>query len=194
MRVVDVDSNILSKLNSMDLENQFLNTFKNSDFLVIEEENEKIIGVCGVGGIFHIGGIFVLEEHRGSGLGSKLNQLRDKELKERGYSFFIGTTYTKNPHAKNISHLLDDRKAEPIFSFVLHENFITTLFIQEFNTRGKIIGKLLSFFNTKFGTFCLAIILKSSQKLWNRVFLADSKNYNGIDIRYSVNNFKKIMN
>tara|TARA_B110000014_G_C20086442_1_gene568282 strand:+ start:380 stop:958 length:579 start_codon:yes stop_codon:yes gene_type:complete len=192
MRVVDVDSSVISKLNDMNLENQFFNTFKNSDFLVIEEKNERIIGVCGVGGLFHIGGIFVLEEYRGSGLGSKLNQVRDKELKERGYSFFIGTTYTTNPHAKNISHLLDDRKAQPIFSFVLHENFITTLFIQEFNTKGKTIRKLLNFFNTKFGTFCLAIILKSSQKFWNRIFLADSKNYKGIDITYSVNNFKKL--
>ena len=194
MKVVDLDSTVISKLSEMNMENHFLNTFLNSDFLVIEEKDEKIAGVCGVGGLFHIGGIFVLEEYRGSGLGSKLNQSRDSELKKRGYSFFIGTTYTTNPHAKNISHLLDNRKARPIFSFVLQENFITTLFIQEFNTRGKFIGNLLSFFNTKFGTFCLAIILKSSEKLWNRVFLAYSKNYKGIDIRYSVNNFKKIMN
>ncbi len=174
------------------MENHFLNTFINSDFLIIEEKDEKIVGVCGVGGLFHIGGIFVLEEYRGSGLGSKLNQFRDNELKNRGYSFFIGTTYTTNPHARNISHLLDDRKARSIFSFVLEENFITTLFIQEFNTRGKIIGNLLSFFNTKFGTLCLAIILKSSQKFWNRIFLADSKNYKGIDIGYSLKHFKKL--
>lgn len=192
MRAVELDSSVISKLNEMHMENHFLNTFINSDFLVIEEKDEKIVGVCGVGGLFHIGGIFVLDEHRGSGLGSKLNQFRDNELKNRGYSFFIGTTYTTNPHARNISRLLDDRKARPIFSFVLEENFMTTLFIQEFNTRGKIIGNLLSFFNTKFGTLCLAIILKSSQKFWNRIFLADSKNYKGIDIGYSLKHFKKL--
>tara|TARA_B100000029_G_C17408251_1_gene899737 strand:- start:227 stop:805 length:579 start_codon:yes stop_codon:yes gene_type:complete len=192
LRAVELDSSVISKLNEMHMENHFLNTFINSDFLVIEEKDEKIVGVCGVGGLFHIGGIFVLEEYRGSGLGSKLNQFRDNELKNRGYSFFIGTTYTTNPHAKNISHLLDNRKARPIFSFVLQENFITTLFIQEFNTRGKIIGNLLSFFNTKFGTLCLAIVLKTSQKFWNRIFLADSKNYKGIDIGYSLKNFKKL--
>lgn len=192
MRAVELDSSVISKLNEMHMENHFLNTFINSDFLVIEEKDEKIVGVCGVGGLFHIGGIFVLDEYRGSGLGSKLNQFRDNELKNRGYSFFIGTTYTTNPHARNISRLLDDRKARPIFSFVLEENFMTTLFIQEFNTRGKIIGNLLSFFNTKFGTLCLAIILKSSQKFWNRIFLADSKNYKGIDIGYSLKHFKKL--
>tara|TARA_B100001750_G_C15452651_1_gene569801 strand:- start:17 stop:595 length:579 start_codon:yes stop_codon:yes gene_type:complete len=192
LRAVELDSNVISKLKEMQMENHFLNTFINSDFLIIEEKDEKIVGVCGVGGLFHIGGIFVLEEYRGSGLGSKLNQFRDNELKNRGYSFFIGTTYTTNPHARNISHLLDDRKARSIFSFVLEENFITTLFIQEFNTRGKIIGNLLSFFNTKFGTLCLAIILKSSQKFWNRIFLADSKNYKGIDIGYSLKHFKKL--
>ena len=192
MRAVELDSSVISKLNEMHMENHFLNTFINSDFLVIEEKDEKIVGVCGVGGLFHIGGIFVLDEYRGSGLGSKLNQFRDNELKNRGYSFFIGTTYTTNPHARNISRLLDDRKARPIFSFVLEENFMTTLFIQEFNTRGKIIGNLLSFFNTKFGTLCLAIILKSSQKFWNKIFLADSKNYKGIDIGYSLKHFKKL--
>jgi len=192
LRAVELDSSVISKLNEMHMENHFLNTFINSDFLVIEEKDEKIVGVCGVGGLFHIGGIFVLDEHRGSGLGSKLNQFRDNELKNRGYSFFIGTTYTTNPHARNISRLLDDRKARPIFSFVLEENFMTTLFIQEFNTRGKIIGNLLSFFNTKFGTLCLAIILKSSQKFWNKIFLADSKNYKGIDIGYSLKHFKKL--
>ena len=45
LKVVDLDSTVISKLSEMNMENHFLNTFLNSDFLVIEEKDEKI-GKC----------------------------------------------------------------------------------------------------------------------------------------------------
>jgi len=192
MKIIIPNTSLKEKIDSLGAEEIFLKAFTNSDFLVIEENDNQIIGVAGVGGLFHIGQIFVKKEHRGTGLGAKLNLLRDKEIRKRGYSFFIGTTYTKNPSAKPISGLLKSRKARPVFSFNYYESFITTLYIQEYNWKGKIVGRLLDFFNSKFGTMCLAILLKTSKPIWKNLFLVESTAQSSINICYSVKNFQKI--
>lgn len=192
MKVIESDESLYSKLVETGAEPSFIKAFLNSDFLVIEEKDDKIIGVAGVGGIFHVGVIFVVKEHRGKGLGEELNLVRDNQVRERRYSFFIGTTYHKNPTAKPISYLLQKRKARAVFSFNYYEGFITTLFIQEFNWKGKILGKFLDFFNIKFGTFCMAVILKLTKKIWNQMFLVESTKSPKINICYSVKNFQKI--
>ncbi len=194
MRIIEPTEKLRNNLIEMNMDNRFVNTFIKSDFLVLDENADEIIGVAGVGGVFHIGGIFVKQQHRGKNISSKLNKIRDDELKKRGYSFFIGTTYTTNPNAKEISKILKDRSARPVFSFTMYEGFTTTLFIQEFNIKGKLFGTFLNFFNTKFGTLCLALTLKLTQKLWNNLFLAESSNYEKINLRYCLKNFHKIKN
>lgn len=192
MKVVKPDISIKERLREMQMDKSFLDAFLNSDFLVIEEKDDKIIGVAGPGGFFHVGVIFVKKEFRGSGIGSKLNLMRDKVLRERNYSFFIGTTYTTNPNAKEISNILKERNARPVFAFSFSDSFVTTIYIQEFNWKGKIIGKLLEFFNTKFGTFYLAAILKTTRRFWNTMIVSDPSNYPKIDILFSVKNFHKV--
>jgi hypothetical protein len=194
VRIIEPDEKFRDDLSEMNMDIKFINTFIRSDFLVLDENNNEITGVAGVGGIFHIGGIFVKQEYRGKNIASKLNKLRDDELKKRGYSFFIGTTYTTNPNANEISKILQDRSARPVFSFSMYNGFTTTLFIQEFNTKGKFVGKFLNFFNTKFGTLCLALALKLVKKFWNNLFLTESSNYEKIDLRYCLKNFHKIKN
>jgi len=192
MKVIKPDEKLKEKLQEMDMDKDFLEALLNSDFLVVEEKNNKIIGAAGPGGIFHVGVIFVKKEFRGTGLGSKLNLMRDKVLREKNYSFFIGTTYTKNPNAKEISKILKERNARPVFAFTFSDGFVTTIFIQEFNSKGKILGKLLEFFNTKFGTLCLALVLRMTQRHWNTMFISQSSNYPKIDINFSVKNFYKV--
>ena len=194
MRIITLTQTMKQSLLEMDMDANFVNTFLNVDFLVIEEDKGKITGLAGVGGLFHIGGIFVKKEFRGKGIARKLNQVRDQELKKRGYSFFIGTTFTKNPNSKEISNILKDRKARPVFAFSYYDGFITTIYIQEFNWKGKFLGKLLGFFNTKFGTAVLALFLKTAKPFWNNMFLADASSYPKINLSYSIKNFKKIEN
>jgi len=192
MKIIKPDPSLKQRLMELDAEKNLLKTMLNSKFLVIEEKDKEIIGVAGVGGLFHIGIIFVKAEYRGTGLGSKLNAAREKEIIKRGYSFFIGTTYRKNPTAKPISRLLETRKARPVFAFNYYEGFITTLYIQEFNWKGRFLGKFLNFFNSKFGTLCLAILLKTTQRFWGNLFLLESQDQPSINISYSVKNFQKI--
>jgi len=194
MKIIKPTQVLKNTLIEMEMDSNFVNTFLNADFLVIEEIEEKVAGLAGVGGLFHIGGIFVKKEFRGKGIARKLNFERDKELKKRGYSFFIGTTFIKNPNAKEISNILKDRKARPVFAFNYYDGFVTTIYIQEFNWKGKLTGKLLNFFNTKFGTAVLALILKISQPFWKNMFLAESSSYPKINLSYSVKNFYKIEN
>jgi len=192
MKVLDLSDDIREKIQKLDMEENFKDTFSNSDFLIIEELDGEIIGIAGVGGLFHIGGIYVKKEFRGKGIAKKLNLERDEELKRRNYSFFIGTTYQQNPNSNEISKILQDRNARATFAFNYYDGFITTIFIQEFNWKGKFLGKLLNFFNSKFGTFCLALLLKLTQKFWSRLFITQSDFYPKINIRYSVINFYKV--
>jgi|SaaInlStandDraft_2_1057019.scaffolds.fasta_scaffold121180_1 hypothetical protein len=192
MRIVFLTPDIKKKLNGVGLEKIFLNTFLNADFLVIEEEMKRIIGIASVGGLFNIGGIFVSPSFRGTGLSTKLNNFREQEMKNRKYSFFIGTTYSDNPHAKKILELLKNRNARSVFSFSFSDGFVTTLYIQEFNLKGKLFGMSLNLFNSKIGTFCLASALKFLNRFWDKLFLADSSNYKKISVLYSVKNFKKV--
>lgn len=194
MRIIEPNETFREKLLEMNMDDRFVNTFIKSDFLVLDENDGELLGVAGVGGAFHIGGIFVKSQHRGKNISSKLNKIRDDELKKRGYSFFIGTTYTTNPNAKEITKILKHRSARSVFSFSMYDGFTTTLFIQEFNMKGKLLGKFLNFFNTKFGTFCLALTLKLGQRFWNNLFLAESSNYKKIDLKYCLKNFQKIKN
>jgi len=192
MKVLDLDDDIIQKIQKLDIEENFKDTFSNSDFLIIEDNNGDIIGIAGVGGIFHIGGIYVKKESRGRGIAKKLNLERDNELQKRNYSFFIGTTYQKNPNSEEISKILQERNARPVFAFNYYDDFITTIFIQEFNWKGKLLGKFLNFFNSKFGTFCLALLLKITKKFWSKLFITQSDFYPKINIRYSIDNFYKI--
>jgi len=192
MKIVNVEPKIVENLKKMEMGSEFLNPFLNSDFLVIEEKNNEIIGVAGVGGLFHVGSIFVEEKFRGTGISSKLNLMRNQEVKKRKYSFFIGTTSRQNPNAEKISKILKERSAKPIFSFSYGKNFVTTIYIQEFNWIGKFVCKLLSFFNYKFSTLIMAILLKISQRFWKNFLLVESSQFPKIDICYSVKNFHKI--
>jgi len=192
MKVIKLDSQTKSKLLEMEMPDDFINSYLQMDFLVIEEKNGKFIGVTGVGGLFHKGGLFVKKEYRGTGIGSKLNEFRGKEIKRRNYSFFIGTINSENQNVKELTKIMKNRNARPVFTFSFNEKSHITLFIQEFNIKGKIVGRFLDFFNCKVGTFFLALALKNTQKIWQNLFLVESVNYSKLSTKSSVRNFHKI--
>ena len=51
---------------------KIMKSIESCDWVVIEEKEGKIIGAAGLGGLFHVSGIQILENHVGKGLGKIL--------------------------------------------------------------------------------------------------------------------------
>ena len=56
MKIVDVDSKIVQKLRRSDASMQ-IRTLESADWIVIDENDDKIIGAAGMGGLFHVSSI-----------------------------------------------------------------------------------------------------------------------------------------
>ena len=53
MRIVDVDNKIVQKLRRSDTSMQ-IRTLESADWIVIDENDGKIVGAVGMGGLFHV--------------------------------------------------------------------------------------------------------------------------------------------
>ena len=53
MKVIDVDNKIVQKLRRSDTSMQ-IRTLESADWIVIDENNGKIVGAVGMGGLFHV--------------------------------------------------------------------------------------------------------------------------------------------
>ena len=57
MKVVDVNNKIIQKLRRSDTSMQ-LKTLESADWIVIDENDDRIIGAAGMGGLFHVSSNF----------------------------------------------------------------------------------------------------------------------------------------
>ena len=86
MKVVDVDSKIVQRLRRSDTSMQ-IKTLESADWLVIDENDDKIVGAVGMGGLFHVSSIQIDKNFRGKGIGRMLQGELIKEAGRRGFSF-----------------------------------------------------------------------------------------------------------
>ena len=86
MKVVDVDSKIVQRLRRSDTSMQ-IRTLESADWLVIDENDDKIVGAVGMGGLFHVSSIQIDKNFRGKGIGKMLQGELIKEADRRGFSF-----------------------------------------------------------------------------------------------------------
>jgi len=61
-----------------------------------------------------------------------------------------------------------------------------------FNTKGKIMIKILSSFNTKIGTVLLAISLKFLKSIFPKLIIYNETNGPSPDMKWIIKNFEKI--
>jgi len=188
MRVVDVNENSIKDLRAR-LSGQ-LKSYIECEFLVFEEENGKIIGVSGIGGIFNVHGIKLLEEAQGHGLGKILFSKNIEEAKRRGYSFILAS---RNPANKRIIKLHDFFGFKRIFRIHYSQDIVSEAIILVLKPKGKIVQKFLGIFNTLSGMIILSISLKISRSLLFTKLLAYNPNkYPNPSIKYIIKNFEKL--
>lgn len=188
MKILDIDENNIKELRAR-LSGR-LKDFLRCKFLVIEEEDGKIIGASGIGGFFNVHGIELLENARGKGLGKALFSKNIEEAKRRGYSFILAS---RNPTNKVIVKLHDFFGFRRIFRIHYTQDMVREVIILVLRPRGKIVEKILRIFNTVTGTAILSIGLKISKSfLFAKLLAYDPNRFPNPEIKSIIKNFEKI--
>lgn len=188
MKIVDVNTNIIVKLRNSGISDR-MKSLESSSWLVIEEQNEKIIGVAGVGGLFHVSSIFIDENFRGKGLGKLLQNALVNEAKKRGYSFITVFIDPKNLASVKLHNFVGYKS---VFRIHYSHEITQEIKICVFKYRGKIMEKFLNFFNTLIGITILACILKITKPLFNKTISYNENQIPEPNIKWIIKNFEKI--
>ena len=188
MKIENINKNIIEKLRKSDISTK-MKSLESCDWVVVEEENDIIKGAAGMGGMFHVSGIQIHERFRGQGIGKIIQQKLIDESKSKGYSFI---TVFNDP--KNISSvkLHDSLGYEKIFRIHYAKGIVNDVKGISFNKKGKLMIKLLSFFNTKIGTVVLAISLKFIRASIPRLIIYNEENGPTPDTKWIIKNFEKL--
>ena len=190
MVIVNVDEKMKSELKCSTFSSLFLNNCLNSKFLAIEKYDQKIIGVCFVGGLLNSNGIEILDEFQGKGLGKKLLKEIIIECNKRNISFLTGVFKPTNlisikTHLK-IGYV-------PLFTFFYNKvEGKEIVVILPFNKKGILLAKILTIFNIKIGNFFFALSIYLSKPFLKNIIAFSGDEIPKIDLKYSINNFEKV--
>lgn len=190
MTIVKVTKDIKELLKKSSFTPLFLDNCLNSKFLAIEKDQDKIMGVCFVGGILNSNGIEIKEEFRGEGIGKKLLSEIITECKKRDMSFMTGVFKPTNivsikTHMK-IGYL-------PLFTFHYNkEEGKEIVVILPFNKKGHTLMNLLKIFNTRIGNTIFAITLILLRPVLKNLIAFSNDKMPKIDFLYSIRNFEKV--
>ena len=141
-----------------------------SEWIVLEDNDNEIIGAAGIGGMFHTSSINIDKKFRGKGFGAKIQKRLVEEARDRGYSF---VTVFVDPRNISSTKMHDGLGYRTIFRIHYSDSVIQDVKIIIFNSKGKIIREILSIFNTKIGIFFLGCFLKIFRNLFKKIFAYD---------------------
>lgn len=190
MTIVELNDEVKRRLKESHYSDMFLSNCFNSEFLSIEEDGSRIVGVCFIGGILHTNGIEILENFRGKGIGKKLLKEILEECKKRQISFLTGVFKSTNvisikTHLK-IGYL-------PVFSFYYNEKEGREIVvILPLNKKGLIFTAIMKIFDTKFGNFIFTILLKILKPVLKQIITFEGSTMPVISIYHSMQNFEKV--
>ena len=190
MTIVKVTDEIKEKLLSSNFSKRFLDNCFNSNFLAIELNNKKIIGVGFVGGILNSYGIEIIEEFRGKGIGKKLlNEINNKCKKEK-FSFLTGVFKPTNTNSVKMHMKVG---YVPLFTFYYNKIEGAEIpVILPFNKKGLFLIKLFKICNTRFGNFLFALILSFLQPFLKNLITFSNNEMPKLDLKYCMTNFEKV--
>ncbi len=188
MEISNVDENIRSKLRNSGISAE-MRSLESCDWIVYEEQDGKIIGAAGVGGLFHVSGIQISKDFRGKGIGKAIQGAVIIEAKRRGHSFL---TVFNDPRNIPSEKLHNSFGYKTIFRIHYSPEIINDVKILTFKLQGKIIEKFLCIFNTHVGIGFLACLLKFSKVLFPKIILYSEENIPEPSIKCIIKNFEKI--
>ncbi len=168
---------------------QAMKSIESCDWVVIEESNDEIIGAAGLGGTFHVSGIQILDEHKGKGIGKKLQSELINESERRNYSFI---TVFNDPRNIISSKLHDSLGYETIFRIHYSKNIVNDVKAIILKKEGHFIINLLKIFNTKFGMLVLGLILKIVKSAFPSLIIYNEDDLENPDLKWMLEKFEKI--
>ena len=188
MRVVDTDESIIQGLRRTGLSKE-MGSLESCSFLVLEEDNGKIVGAGGVGGLFNVPSLQIDKEYQGKGIGKILLSATLEEAKRRGYSFISGS---RNPENVRAIKLHDFHGFQPVFRIHYSQGMVRDIIILVLRPRGKIVAKFLSLFNNLIVTIILACVLRIAKPLFRKVLTYPPEDFPDPDIKHIISNFEKL--
>ena len=188
MKVLQVNELVKKQLRESGI-SKLMKSLESCEWVVLEEIDNRIVGVAGIGGLFHVSGIQIIPEFQGKGIGKKLQSTVIEESKRRGYSFI---TMFNDPRNKLSANLHDSLGYVRIFRIHYSQNFVSDVKAIVFKKRGKIIINLLRIFNTKIGIFFLGCLLKVFRFAFPNIILYNEDNPPKPNIKWILQNFEKV--
>ena len=188
MKIVNIDEDVISKLRNSNISTK-MKSLESCEWVVLEEKDEIISGAAGMGGMFHVSGIQIHEKFRGKGIGKIIQKELIDEAKRKGYSF---VTVFNDPNNTTSVKLHDSLGYQKIFRIHFAEGFVNDVKGISFNTKGKIMIKILSSFFNKIGTVLLAISLKFLKSIFPKLIIYNETNGPSPDMKWIIKKFEKI--
>jgi len=188
MKILQVNELVKKQLRESGI-SKLMKSLESCEWVVIEELENRIVGAAGIGGLFHVSGIQVLDEFQGKGIGKKLQKTVIEESKRRGYSFI---TVFNDPRNKSSANLHDSLGYMRIFRIHYSPSIVNDVKAIVFKKRGKIVINLLRIFNTKVGIFFLGCLLRIFRFAFPNIILYNEDNTPPPSIRWILKNFEKV--
>jgi len=188
MRVVNVNQAVIKKLQKSGI-SSLMKSLESCEWLVIEEENEKIIGAAGIGGFFHFSSIQIIKEFQGKGIGRKIQKELIEQSRNKKYSFIMVLFNPDNLPSVNLHTSLGYKK---IFKLKYSEKHINNVCGISFKKNGELFFRLLKIFNTKIGTIFLACVLKIFKPFFRQLLGYNEKDLPEPNVLWMMKNFEKI--
>lgn len=188
MKVVKVDNSLIGELQKSGI-SKLMKSLESCEWLVIEKEENRIIGAAGMGGFFHVSSIQIIEEFQNKGIGKKLQSELIEESRRKGYSFIIVLFNPENIRSMNLHISLGYKK---IFRIKYSEKYINDVSMIVFKPAGVFLQRILKSFNTKTGMFFLACCLKILKPLFKKLIAYNEKDLPTPSIRWIMKNFERI--
>ena len=190
MVIIHINTKIKQKLKQNNFSTLFLNNCHNSKFLSIHEINSKIVGVGCVGGLMNHYAIELKDEYYGRGLWRNIFNEIHTESQNRNMSFLTGVYKTTNLISIKIQTSLG---FTPIFSIDYNKvEGREVVIILPFNSKGKLIKKIMKIFDTKIGNMLFSLFFILSKPILKNIIGLSSKTMSKIDLKYSLYNFEKV--
>mgnify|MGYP006138649493 CR=1 FL=1 len=188
MRIVNTSHGIIDRLQKSGISN-LMKSLESCDWLVIEEEDNEIIGAAGIGGFFHFSSIQLIKEFQNRGIGKKLQAELINESKNRNYSYIMVLFNPENTASSNLHNSLGYKK---IFRMKYSKEYVNDVCGISFKKNGSVFFKILKLFNKKIGMFFLALTLKIFKPFFRQLLGYNEKNLPTPNIRWIIKNFEKI--
>ena len=188
MRIVDADEETVGRLVESGIMRQ-MSSFESCKFFVLEEDGGRIIGACGLGGLFNVPSLQIVDGYQGRGIGKKLLAELIAEAGRRGYSFIAGS---RNPENARAIKLHDFFGFCPVFRIRYAPDITRDVIILVLKPRGRLVSAFLRTFNNLAGTAVLALALKTSKPLLVRVMTLQPDELPDPSVSCMLRNFRRL--